>query len=93
MNVTAQAFMAGLGGTFTVNTATTKAANFYGCEVAKDTVISVLLDQNGNDVTDNYIGDKTVSFKKTTLITATDGNYFSSITVATAGQVDLILKP
>lgn len=93
MDVTNQAFTAAMGGTFTVNTTTKKTIAFYGCEIAKDTVVSELLDQDGVDVTATYIQDKTVAFKKATLLTATDGNHFSAITLGTAGQADLILKP
>lgn len=93
MNQQDSKFMSAREGAITINDTDLKDdVQFYGFEVAKGSVISVLKDKDGEDVLSIYISTPATAFKKDSLIVAMGDNYFTQIKMSTAGQVDLIIR-
>ena len=81
--------LAGANGAFAGNTTGTRVVNFVGVFIPNACTISVLLNKDGEDVTDTYIWDKSASIEGNTYIRANGiDEYFTSIT-NTAGAFNL----
>jgi len=93
MRGTHQDLVSASKGTYDVNDTTPVTdKEFVGIDVASGTVISEL-EVNGvaSNVVSDYISTPATAYSKNTLIVARGDDYFSKITLGTAGQATLIL--
>lgn len=90
---TNQDILVATNGTYTVNdTSATSGIRFFAIAIIKETTITALLDENGDDVKDRYISTPANPVSAGNIITKGDYDKpFTSITIAVDGEVTLIL--
>jgi len=79
-------FLTGGKGSKVVSTTTTEVANFKAFEVNTDTVVTQVLDENGNSLM-NSMGLTGITLTQGRYITPRNAKHFSSITLASGSVV------
>jgi hypothetical protein len=86
MSINASSFSAGYTGSVIVANTSAKTGRFRGFVVNADAVVSAILDQSAASLM-TTLGLSGVTLKQGTFIAVADGNYISSITLASGSVV------
>lgn len=86
--------MSGASGAIVVNDTTKKTFDCDMIVVLEDGTVISEIEVNGvaSDVKATYITTPGTSLKKGAILTPEDGDYFSSVTMSTAGSLNLVKK-